>query len=101
MPAADPSAAARLLGCRAGATSAEVRAAFRRSVKAMRPDLGGVEGDLVVQLQGARDVLIALAPPDRRRRARRDVDPPSSYVPLRRSVWGLVEQPAPSVEVRL
>ena len=100
MPA-DPSDAARLLGCRAGATGAEVRAAFRDRVKALRPDLGGVEGDVVVQLQGARDVLVQLAPPDRRRRTRRDAGPPSSYVPLRRSTWGLGEQAAPSLEVRL
>ena len=97
----DASAAARLLGCREGATGAEVRAAFRARVKAVRPDLGGVEGDLVVELQGARDVLIAVAPPDRRRRARRDAGTPSSWLPLRRSAWGLAEPAAPSVEVRL
>ena len=101
MPDPETDAAARLLGCREGATGAEVRAAFRRRVKDVRPDLGGVEGDLVVRLQGARDVLIAAAPPDRRRRARRDAGPPSSYLPLRRSVWGLAEPAPPSVEVRL
>ncbi len=101
MPESDPTAAARLLGCREGATSAEVRAAFRDRVKALRPDLGGVEGDLVVRLQDARDVLVAQAPPDRRRRARREAGSPASYVPLRRATWGLAERPAPSLEVRL
>ena len=101
MPEPDPAAAALLLGCREGATGAEVRAAFRQRVKAVRPDLGGVEGDLVVRLQDARDVLIAQAPPDRRRRARRDAGPPASYLPLRRATWGLADGPAPSLEVRL
>ena len=101
MPEPDLTAAARLLGCREGATSAEVRTAFRSRVKAVRPDLGGVGGDLVVRLQDARDVLIAQAPPDRRRRARRGAGPPSSYLPLRRATWGLAEPPAPSLELRL
>ena len=94
-------AAAVLLGCRADAPPAEVRAAYRRALKRDRPDLGAVDGTWTVQVQRARDVLLAADCPDRRRRARRPAGPPGLYEPLRKAAWGLAEEPASSVDVRL
>ena len=96
----DRLAAAALLGCRPDASAQEVKAAYRRALHRDRPDLDAVDGEWTVRLQRARDLLLTAARPDRRRRARRP-EVPADFLPLRRSVWGLTEEPAPSVEVRL
>jgi len=101
MDAADLLAARALLDCRAGATAPEVRQAYRRALQRTRPDLGTDDGTLTVRLQAARDVLLAQAPPDRRRRPRSSDAPSDAFVPLRRAVWGLVEEPSASVVARL
>ena len=94
-------AAESLLGCRRGATRAEVQAAYRRALHRERPDLGAVDGEWVTRMQAARDLLLACAPPDRRRRARRDPTPPSSYLPRRRASWGLAPERDSRLEMRL
>jgi len=98
---ADLLAARALLDCRVGATAPEVRAAYRRALQRTRPDLGTEDGTLTTRLQSARDLLLRCAPPDRRRRPRPTGAPPEAFVPLRRSAWGLVEEPASSVVARL
>lgn len=94
-------AAETLLGCRRGATRAEVQGAYRSALLRERPDLGAVDGAWLTRVQAARDLLLSMAPPDRRRRARRAPMPPSAYLPLRRSAWGLVDEPENRVELRL
>jgi hypothetical protein len=94
-------AAESLLGCRRGASRAEVQAAYRRALHRERPDLGAVDGEWVTRVQSARDLLLACAPPDRRRRPRREAAPASSYLPLRRSSWGLTPERDSRIEVRL
>ena len=101
MPGLELVAAETVLGCRRGATRGEVQAAYRRAVLRERPDLGAVDGAWLRRVQAARDLLLACAPPDRRRRARREASLPASYLPLRRSAWGLVEEPANRLELRL
>ncbi len=97
----DLAAAETLLGCRRGATRAEVQAAYRRTLHKERPDLGGVDGARVRELQAARDLLLAFAPPDRRRRVRQEAGSPASYLPMRRAVWGLVDEQDSRLELRL
>lgn len=97
----DPDSATALLGCRRGATDTEVKKAYRAALLRERPDLGGVDGELTVRLQAARDLLLRIAPRDRRRRARRDQGPPAAYVPMRRAAWGLEDQPHGQVDLRL
>ena len=94
-------AAETLLGCRRGASWSEVQAAYRRTLHRDRPDLGAVDGARVREVQAARDLLLACAPPDRRRRARRATGSAASYVPMRRSVWGLVDEQQSRLELRL
>jgi hypothetical protein len=94
-------AAETALGCRRGATRGEVQSAYRRALHRERPDLGTMDGDRLVRLRAARDLLLACAPPDRRRRVRREPAPPASYLPLRRSAWGLVDPPPSRLEMRL
>jgi hypothetical protein len=97
---ADALAAARLLlRVRLGASSAEVRAGYRATLLALRPDLPGrVDGAVMQQVLDARDLLLRHAGTDRRRRPRpRDAaPPPAAVVPLRRATWGLAETPADS-----
>ena len=94
-------AAAALLGCRHGATRTEVQAAYRRTLHSARPDLGAVDGEWLPRVQAARELLLACAPPERRRRPRRDASAPAAFLPLRRSAWGLVEKAASRLEIRL
>ena len=94
-------AAETLLGCRRGATWGEVHAAYRRTLLEDRPDLGQVDGARLREVQAARDLLLACAPVDRRRRARRTGSNAASYLPMRRSVWGLVVEPESRLELRL
>ena len=94
-------AAETLLGCRRGATRDEVAAAYRRTLQRERPDLGGVDGARLREVQAARDLLLACAPVDRRRRARRAGGSPAPYLPMRRSVWGLVHEKESRLELRL
>jgi len=99
---ADLLAARALLDCRVAATAPEVRTAYRRALQRTRPDLGTDDGTLTARLQSARDLLLAQAPPDRRRRPRAsDGRAPAAYVPLRKAAWGLVEEPSSSVVARL
>jgi hypothetical protein len=93
--ASDVTRARVLLGCRPGATSGEVRYAYRRALLQARPDLGHVNGTWIAQVQEARDLLLELAPQDRRRHPRSEAVPPSQVEPLRRSSWDVgVAEPA-------
>jgi hypothetical protein len=94
-------AAETLLGCRRGATRVEVQAAYRRTLHRERPDLGAVDGARLRDVQAARDLLLACAPPDRRRRARREAGSAAPYLSMRRSVWGLVDERQSRLELRL
>ncbi len=105
-PRTDPAAvaAAALLGCRTGATAAEVRAAYRRTLLAGRPDLGTADALWLERVRGARDLLLDAAAPDRRRRPRDragDAAPPEAFRALRRAAWGLVDDGPPAVDLRL
>ena len=93
--------AERLLGCRSGASADEVRQAYRQALFRTRPDLGAASGDWVVELQFARDLLLAAAPPDRRRRPRRGPASVSQSLVRRRATWGLTEPADSSVDVRI
>ena len=91
-----------LLGCRPGASAREVRAAYRRAVREVRPDVGGVDGTWLTTAQGARDLLLRTAGPDRRRRERTagtGVEVVSAL--RRRSRWLPAPQPRPEVDLRL
>lgn len=90
-----------LLGCRPGATAREVRAAYRHTVRSGRPDTGGEDGAWLTRVQAARDVLLAGAAPDRRRRDRVRSAGPGAYLPLRRATWTVEEPAGPRVDVRL
>ena len=89
-----------LLGSRPGATAREVRADYRRTVRAGGPDTGGEDGAWLTRVQAARDVLLACAGPDRRRRDRGPGAPVWSRHPLRRSTW-LLEDARREVDLRL
>ena len=93
--------AAALLGCRVGATGREVRAAYRATLRAGRPDLGGSDAAWLQRVQAARDLLLADAAPERRRRDRAGGEGPRSYLPLRRSTWTVEAPRGPRVDVRL
>lgn len=56
-----PSQARQLLDVADGASVADVRSAFRASVRRQRPDLGGLSGEATRDLVAARDLLVALA----------------------------------------
>jgi hypothetical protein len=56
-----PSQARQLLDVADGASVADVRSAFRASVRRQRPDLGGLSGEATSELVAARDLLVALA----------------------------------------
>jgi len=92
--------ARELLDVRAGATVAEVYAAFRAAVKAARPDLGHTETDWVPRMQQARDLLVQAAEPDRRR-SRRGERSLREVLPLRRSTWAQQPPSAPSLKIDL
>ncbi|MDY7104157.1 MAG: hypothetical protein S0880_23480 [Actinomycetota bacterium] len=59
-----PTRARALLGVAPDATPAEIRAAFRSTVRRDRPDLDGLSGAATVELVGARDILLAMAEDD-------------------------------------
>ncbi|MCW2623179.1 MAG: hypothetical protein JWL64_2781 [Frankiales bacterium] len=59
-----------LLGCRDGATEGEVRHAYRRALHQAQP--GRVDDGWLAQVQQARDLLLTLAPVDRRRHPRNE-----------------------------
>jgi hypothetical protein len=90
-----------LLGCRPGATSGEVRYAYRRALLQARPDLGHVNGTWMAQVQQARDLLLAVAPHDRRRHPRHESRPPAQVEPLRRSSWDVTPPPQPALDLAL
>jgi hypothetical protein len=93
-----------LLGVRPGACGTEVKHAFREAVKRAHPDLGLVDGAWLQARREARDLLLAIAEPDRRRRRRagaRSAPPLADVLPLRRATWGLGEAAEPQVDVRL
>lgn len=93
--------AAALLGCRRNATAPEVRSAYRRAVRTARPDLGEADGAWLVRVQAARDLLLARAAPDRRRRPRTATAVPAGYVALRRDTWRVAPRGDPEVDLRL
>ncbi len=93
-------AAAQLLGCRPGGSAPEVRAAYRRVLKAGRPDTGKSDATWLAEVQGARDLLLAAAPADRRRRDR-GAAPPAAYLPLRRATWAPDALPARDLDLRM
>ena len=92
-------AAATLLGCRDGASPQEVRHAYRLALQRVRTPTGAVARDDIARLRDARDLLLSRAPADRRRRPRTATG--GSYLPLRRSTWGLGDEQPPSVVAQL
>ena len=58
----DLARARRLLGVRANADEAEIRAAYRRLATTMHPDRGGSNARIAA-LNAARDLLLANPPP--------------------------------------
>lgn len=92
--------AAVLLGCRRAATAREVRAAYRATVRSGRPDTGRSDGLWLTRVQAARDLLLAQAAPDRRRRERVR-GTPAGVVGLRRSTWEPDAPQEPQVDLRL
>jgi uncharacterized protein (DUF1800 family) len=95
-------AAARLvLGCRAGASRAEVMAAYRDAVRRLRPDLGAPDAPRPAALQAARDLLLAVAGTDRRRRPREQHVAGRDMTAYRRSRWGLVDEKDSAVDRRI
>jgi hypothetical protein len=102
-PAADAAALAaarELLDVRAGASVAEVTAAYRKAVKAARPDLGLTDSSWVPRMQQARDLLMQAAEPDRRR-GRRGERTLREVLPLRRSTWTQQPPSSPSMKIDL
>ncbi len=92
--------AAATLGCRVGTPAREVRAAYRRVVHAGRPDLGNADGAWLSAVQEARDVLVACARPDRRRRER-STGASRAFIPMRRSTWLPDARPRSELDLRL
>jgi hypothetical protein len=88
----DPAEAWALLRLRPGACAAEVQRAYRRLVRDLRPDLGGVDGAEMHRLTRARAVALAAAGGDRRRRPRvAGTRPQRAVVGLRRATWAVTE----------
>ena len=98
--AAALAAARELLDVRPGASVAEVTAAYRKAVKAARPDLGLTDTSWMPRMQQARDLLMRAAEPDRRR-SRRGERSLREVLPLRRSTWAQQPPSAPSVKIDL
>lgn len=95
-------AAARLvLGCRPGASRAEVMSAYRSAVRRLRPDLGAPDAPRPEALQVARDLLLAVAGPDRRRRQRDRHVAGRDMTAYRRSRWGLLDDTESAVDRRI
>lgn len=92
--------AAGVLAVRGGASPAEVMSAFRRLAREAHPDTGGGTVEQLEQLVAARDLLLAYAGPDRRRRRREATDPQvlRRAVLRRRDRWS-PEPPASSIDV--
>ena len=102
-PAADAAALAaarELLDVRAGASVAEVTAAYRKAVKAARPDLGLTDTSWIPRMQQARELLMQAAEPDRRR-GRRGERTLREVLPLRRSTWTHQPPSSPSMKIDL
>jgi hypothetical protein len=81
-----------------------VRAAYRALLHAARPDLadaGRGDGAWLARVQAARDLLLAGAAPDRRRRDRGPSGPPAAYLPLRRATWQADALPERGLDVSL
>lgn len=82
MPSESIAECARLLGVTPGASADEIRVAYRRAAKQAHPDSGG-HAELFVQLQKARDMLLAtsghLPPPPSTPPPTADVDATSDH----------------------
>src|SRR5690242_3336787 len=85
-----PETARVLLALRDHCSEQEVRHAFRLRVRELRPDLPGmVDGQVVVDLQQARQTLLAIAQQDRGRGATWTAPDGQRERPYRRDTWGL------------
>ncbi len=86
-----------LLGTRPGACAAEVSRAYRHTLRRERPDLPGrVDGTFLARARKARDVLLQVAGPDRRRRRRTPAARPAPTVRLLRQATWRPEAEAPA-----
>jgi hypothetical protein len=80
----------------------EVRRAFRRQVRELRPDLPGqVEGQVVVDLRQAREALLARTGQGRLCQLRSRATETAQPRPYRPSTWGLDDPHPCAVDVRL
>jgi hypothetical protein len=102
---AELAAARVLLRCRPEASPAEVKTAFRNTVRETHPDTGAAKVIDLDAVRTARETLLANAGPDRRRSAERTLVAPSGKpidpTLMRRSTWGIQAPAEPTTDIRL